>query len=329
MQNQDISVVVQGPVIRTGGAGNPAGGTVSTLQSVRHHLPGARLILSTWKDADLKGLDFDELVQPEDPGGVLEKQGIRYNMNRQIVGVMAGLQRVTTRYAAKLRTDCELTGSGFIACHGRHGRRNSEYRVFRERLVCSDLYFRTPDKEPHALLFHPSDIFQYGLTEDLKTLWEIRLAQPGEVLFESASDLPRDYRDLWRKPLFRFVEEQYAWVRCLEKCGFPIPLRCSWEFSPTLMRASELSIINNFVPVAPDELGLRLPARLHSNSAWAIYTYRDFINLEAMYCDPEADPKGITHRQRRFARIAVAKRLRNLALRTKHKLMAAAAGRSS
>ena len=174
------------------------------------------------------------------------------------------------------------------------------------------------------MLYHPSDIFQFGLTEVLKTLWEIGLAQPGDVLFESPSDLPNDYRDLWRKPLFRFVEEQYAWVTCLEKCGFPIPLRCSWEFSPSLMRVSELSIINNFVPVPTHELGIRLPARLYSNSAWAIYTHGDFIDLEAMYCDPEADPAGITRRQRRFARLAIAKRLRNLALRAKHKLVMAA-----
>ena len=57
---EEITAVVQGPVEEVY--------TRLVIESIRRYLPGARIVLSTWKDANIAGLDIDELVINEDPG---------------------------------------------------------------------------------------------------------------------------------------------------------------------------------------------------------------------------------------------------------------------
>ena len=101
--SKDISVVVQGPIHTQDNL------TKRVLESVRTHLPDAELILSTWKGSQIDGLDCDVLLLNDDPGAI---NG--YNVNRQIVSTRNGLQKATRTYAVKLRTDMQLTGTGFI-----------------------------------------------------------------------------------------------------------------------------------------------------------------------------------------------------------------------
>jgi hypothetical protein len=62
IDNRDITVVVQGPVQALPDRDQDEGITQLCLRSVRELLPGARIILSTWDQQDLDGLDYDELV---------------------------------------------------------------------------------------------------------------------------------------------------------------------------------------------------------------------------------------------------------------------------
>ena len=102
--SKDISVVVQGPIHTQDNL------TKRVLESVRTHLPDAELILSTWKGSNVDGLDCDVLLLNDDPGAI----NGRNNVNRQIVSTRNGLQKATRTYAVKLRTDMQLTGTGFI-----------------------------------------------------------------------------------------------------------------------------------------------------------------------------------------------------------------------
>ena len=61
VDNKDITVVVQGAVDREK--------TPICLQSIRRMLPGAFIILSTWEGTDVDGLEYDDVVLSEDPGG--------------------------------------------------------------------------------------------------------------------------------------------------------------------------------------------------------------------------------------------------------------------
>src|SRR5690606_17726021 len=115
----DISVVVQGPVQSFQDREQEPGITQKCLESVRHYLPGSTIILSTWPNQNLEGLDYDKLVISEDPGPNIryfKRDGTpqKFNNNRQIVSSREGLRQVSTRYAVKLRSDNFLTGSQFV-----------------------------------------------------------------------------------------------------------------------------------------------------------------------------------------------------------------------
>lgn len=60
MDTKDISVIVQGAINKNE--------TIKCLQSIRHYLPGAEIILSTWEGSNITDLDYDNLILSKDPG---------------------------------------------------------------------------------------------------------------------------------------------------------------------------------------------------------------------------------------------------------------------
>ena len=184
----DISVVVQGPIHTQDNL------TKRVLESVRTHLPNAELILSTWKGSKVDGLDCDILLLNEDPGA-LEKQPISRNLNRQIVSTRNGIMASTRIFVLKLRTDCMLSGKGFLSFFEKFPNRNPKYSVFKNRVVTITLYSRNP--RCYLYLFHPSDISQFGKREDLLLNWDIPLlSQEGKQIF---------------------MPESYIFIECLKK----------------------------------------------------------------------------------------------------------------
>jgi hypothetical protein len=97
---KDISVVVQGPVIGKNANKKTERHTELCLESIRKYLPGAYIILSTWKGSDFSGLDYDSVVENDDPGGNIMGDFSK-NCFRQIVSSLNGLKTVKTKYALK------------------------------------------------------------------------------------------------------------------------------------------------------------------------------------------------------------------------------------
>jgi len=87
---EDISVIVQGPVV-----GAPDHLTRRCLASVRQHLPGAELVLSTWQGSDTGGLEYDLLVPNQDPGAppYVDLPHLRNNVNRRSSPPATGSRR--------------------------------------------------------------------------------------------------------------------------------------------------------------------------------------------------------------------------------------------
>lgn len=104
IEGHEITFVVQGPVQIFDGRDQPENATELCISSIRKYFPDSTILLSTWHEQDLSGLDFDELVENEDPGP-LDYGPIRGNINRQIVSTRNGLQNVKTKWAAKIRSD--------------------------------------------------------------------------------------------------------------------------------------------------------------------------------------------------------------------------------
>ena len=106
IKDKDISVVVQGRVEKKL--------TTLCLASVRKCLPGAQLILSTYKGTDTTGLDFDDLVLSDDPGALKFNKTDYCNINRMLTTSKAGIACAARPYILKLRSDLELRSLDFI-----------------------------------------------------------------------------------------------------------------------------------------------------------------------------------------------------------------------
>ena len=294
ISSKDITVVVQGPVDTFAGRPQEEGITRRCLASVRRFLPEAHLVLSTWEGQTLAGLDYDELVLSPDPGGNIvsyKRDGSprRLNHNRQIVSTMAGLRRVATPYAMKLRSDNALSGCGFIDLQQRYRRRCADLRWFGERVVLTNTFTRKYAKG-HRVAFHASDFFAFGRTEDVRDLWAVPLFEdldPNPAFLSMSQPYypgaPEYERDATQDLFLRFVNKRLK-----------VSLAHLLDSDDLRMDQWEQLLANNFVVAEPERIGLHLGAkflqkvRISTRKGRAgFYTYPEWQRLYQYYCDPQ------------------------------------------
>jgi hypothetical protein len=287
--DEQVSIVVQGPIY--GAAHGHL--TRRVLESVRRHLPASEVVLSTWAGSDTAGLSYDRLVASEDPGGFPQVHDPRvlYNINRQIVSTVAGLQQSSRPYAAKLRTDMPLIGNGFLRLQQQFPARSDDYRLFAERVVSPTIYSVCPERAP--ALFVVSDWFSFGLRDDLLLLWDVPLA-PEDKMAHYFERHPEQNR-LHTNEVTWFGAEQFIWVQALGK-RFTIPFQHAQDFSAEAVQIAEQALANNFVLAGLEQIGLSAPRHRLARGDWAIcYSHGEWLRLYRRYCDPGVatgpDPK--------------------------------------
>jgi len=274
-------VVVQGP-IAPGGLETPHS-TAAVLASVRRVLPEAELILSTWLNENVTGLNPDKLVQPIDPGPqIMDATGTVgrkfNNVNRQIVSTLAGLRLATRPWAVKLRSDTYLANDGFRRLIDEESPRDENWKIFSRRVVACDIGCLNPRQVP--ALFHVSDLFLAGQTNDLRKLWDIPLAPEPET----SQWLVGKTRPwvVWTPDGFftRYTPEQYIWMTCLRGQGQAFELAHPGDAPPRLAWQSERLFLNNFRPSATRDLGIVFPPRLDEMRTLGIqYTAENWSQL--------------------------------------------------
>ncbi len=227
---QDITVVVQGDIRPT---------TEAAIRSVRHVLPTARIVLSTFDTENLGDLGriADEVVLSPDPGAmapfVMADEAAPNNTNRQLTSTQAGLNKVTTGYAIKMRTDCHLHGRGFI-------RLLSQLSAFdgnSGRLVVSSFYTRHP-RGLACYLFHISDWFVFGTTDRVKKFFSAPLMSLDVATWFERNERLKNGTYAARRFRARFTPEQYITNHFAQALGYRTPrflndvndhLRCEYE----------------------------------------------------------------------------------------------------
>ena len=158
----DISFVIQGPILSE---------TNENLNIIRKNFPNSTIILSTWETDFYNKIDlsnYNEVVLNKDPGFKPFPIG---NLNRQIISTINGIARVKTKYVVKLRTDTIIYNSSFLNYYKNN---ISKYNVFENSILILSIYAKDPSK--WQVLFHISDMFFFGLTNDLRNLFKIPLA---------------------------------------------------------------------------------------------------------------------------------------------------------
>jgi hypothetical protein len=250
MQNRDLSFVVQGAIDHEISPLTGAPITQSCLAGLRRHHPGAEIVLSTWKDEDTAGLDYDQLVLNDDPGAWNAlRPGTRAtkldNTNRQIVSTKSGLCAATRKYAAKIRSDMIFIGNEWMTHVNRYPHRSHDWRIFRERVITCSMWARDPRCPFTDQPFHPPDWVHIGLREDILLLWDIPL-QPEPESSQWFLNRPVNLPPPGDEDIRRYSPEQYLWCTLLRKYG-DIPFRERGDNSAENIRITELSFANNLI----------------------------------------------------------------------------------
>lgn len=291
--NEDITVVVQGPVQARTDREQDEGITHRCLCSVREFLPGATIVLSTWAGQDLEGLDFDDLVINEDPGPNIREykpsgEPLYMNNNRQIASSLGGLKAVTTPYAMKLRSDNYLTSNSFQHIQQSYKKRSKEYCFFDERVLVCDLFTRQYNKGK-KVAFHVSDFFYFGRTKDVLSIWDIpyiedlqyREDQKGLVQYEGV-------------PFYRKDCTQLLWLKAMHKYDTSLSILHQHDSRVEVVQASNKIYANNLVVASCEEIGLGLcnkfkgKARAARKSGKASFmSYLEWQRLYKQHVDPK------------------------------------------
>lgn len=169
IHSEDISVVIQGAIDCEANKSK----CQKACESVRQVLPGAEIILSTWKGSDTKGLTYDKLILNQDPGEIASfydgKAGdkTKNNINRQIVSTKNGIKAANRKYVMKLRSDSRLYSQKFLKYYEWVNSINEDSRllVFEPR----NPYGYYNDR------FCICDFWFFGIKENMRTFWDIPL----------------------------------------------------------------------------------------------------------------------------------------------------------
>lgn len=286
---REIDVVIQGAI--AGNPGDPARLqlTARCLESLRAHLPGARLILSTWEGSDVTGLDFDELVLSKDPGGLVGvgKSGreMIFNLNRQLVSTQAGLAAAERPYAFKFRTDITLENANFLTYWERHPKRCDDWKVLQERVLIS-AYFTTNPCRFGRQAFNLSDWATFGRQEDVQRVWSAPPFADEDMRFYQRH--PELDNPEYPAP-YRYTAEQHIWLHLLRSHA-PVPCEHQWDFGPHNAPIHHLALANNAVVLEPKRFGLRFHKYgFGLLNKLGMYSYAEWAGLYQQHCDPAAD----------------------------------------
>lgn len=212
IRNEEITLVFQGA--------SHASMAQNIVRS-REVLPGAKVVVSTLGGGaalSALGLGID-LVVSNDPGALPPyKRGRRApvnNVNRQIATSRAGLARVMSKYAVKIRTDCTLSSRAFVDIYDRFAGCVEN----RRRLLASSIYTLHPEGI-EAFPFHLSDWFFFGPTELLCAYYDVPFMTNADAIwFKEGRHHIKGSNYFARRYLARFAPEQYLAVEFAKKIG--------------------------------------------------------------------------------------------------------------
>lgn len=250
MLAKNISFVVQGPILKDSNPQEGAFSTCDVLKSIRKFYPNAEVILSTWKNADLMGLDYDKVLLNNDPGSIIISTIPNpYNHNRLIVSSRNGIEHATYDIVVKTRTDIIFTSNSILNLVQYIIPINATYAVFSNYIISTNYYVRNPFRL--NLPFHASDIILIGKKSDLLVFFSAPIVSQSEMINKNKH--------------IRLVAEQYLTLHSiLAQKNKSYTFNRTDPTNVTYFMESEKYLFNSFTFLSMDELGIKFPKRLLS-----------------------------------------------------------------
>lgn len=247
----NISVVVQGAI--------NSNLTPLCLASIRKYLPGAEIILSTWKGMDVADLPYDIVIFNNDPG--CEKHDFVYNgfnnSNRQLYSTQQGLIKASKKYVLKLRTDGVLDNNNFLNYWNKFLSRDKAFSYFNHRVLVSSVYSRLySDSWGAPTPFHPSDFWFFGKIEDIRDYFSSTPLLPKQDMVNYNYKYP--HKIPYHSSLWRFAPEQYFCIQWAKKHS-SIRFDDWSDYDETNISISNKILFNNFIFLGYEQAGIFFP----------------------------------------------------------------------
>lgn len=267
ISSEHISVVIQGPLFRQHAEGDLI---VKAIASLREQLPKAEIIVSTWTDQDVTGLAADKVILTDQPESFVDVNGQQNNVLRQIVSTCRGIELATRAYVLKFRADHQLMNTTMMLVNDYPEHFTQEKRLFKQPITITNLFLSDPLKKP--LLFHISDLIQFGKKEDIQDFWSVHLPNR-EDIFSSYPPRFRFFGQFIGFTTMQKVPEQYLMLSFLKKRGYSIHLNEISETSLSLLKQWEQFLVDHFTVLDWQRSGIRFPVRFQqSPHSHMIYT---------------------------------------------------------
>lgn len=283
LNDKELTFVIQGSVIGLATDNKKDRHTYLCLKSIRKHFPNSYIIFSTWRGSDVSGLDFDLLVENEDPGisifGDFSKNGFR-----QIVSSIEGLKKVKTKYAIKVRSDLIFKNRKILKYFNKFNKTNIlydyKYKIVEKRvLLLTTCNPRRRSKFP----FNASDWLYLGLTKDVINIFDIPLIR-GRFLEPCEYDNNKE--KFCESP---YSAEQYIWFGFLSKYK-EIDFKHLRDISNNNIEEAEKYFANNAILATAKKIGidwLKYPGAAYAQkpclSNSGLYTFTEYKKMLNKY----------------------------------------------
>lgn len=255
--SKDITVVIQGPLYRDHETGDLAD---KCIVSIRAHLPQAHIILSTWPHQNTAGLDVDQIIFSDEPAGLVDSNGNTNNILKQMVSTRRGIEAATSPYVLKFRADHVLLNAGIAIVRDYPEDLSIEKRFFRQPITVTNFFIRNPLAVP--MLFHISDLIQFGRREDMLDLWSVTLPRQEEIYLDKIPKFRLLGHFVGHTSIAQ-VPEQTLMLRWLKKHGIDIDLPHTCYTSYALFKLWEQLLLDHFLVMDWQRAGIQFPQRFH------------------------------------------------------------------
>lgn len=271
------------------------------LKSVKKYFPKAKIVLSAWENEDFSlfyGL-YDELVINKLPTEKMLEIHLKdssmkkkNSMNLQQQTVNAGLKKVKTDFAVRLRTDFYFTNSTLINEYNNLQRVFIKYeverKIFNQRVLT--IRYITSDSRMTDGKFAGgiSDVFHVGLTQDLLKLWDGTPYSKDDMEYFSLHP-----EISWENPYkfnHRYNAEQSFFYKLIKKENLSIPIP-NYYFDGTneeCVYEHERVLASNFLVLSQVKLGLhsKFHRCFHSpDDSDAFFRFWRFAQIYLLYVD--------------------------------------------
>jgi len=253
IDSSDVSVVVQGSI---------SDYTRHCLNSIRKFLPRSEIILSTWTNSNVSGLSYDVLVQNIDPKATIFSAYNKYNnLNRILVSSRAGVNAATRKYTLLLRNDLVLKNDNILKIKDVFTKRDKTCSLFHNRIFAYEIFSIKSEIANGYLqksIFHISDWCRFGLTEDLRELFNIpNVKEPEFSQYMKCHKVDRS-TDIFTSRTWKMSPEQYIISENAKKVFHKLKVHSYLDTRPEVLEASEKFIINNFIVKSIPEWGIKI-----------------------------------------------------------------------